>query len=116
MSMGKFSLASVLVDAKPRPAVELGREYVLFSAPLADKDPTLKSVFEDWSKAFSGLETFANAASQAGNGFRKINAADATLDMPIRFPNKLIGMGANFMDHLAEMGLATVKYDPMPIF
>lgn len=114
--MAKFLLASVLVDGKPRPAIALGEDYVFFPAPLSVQYPSLKAVFENWPKAFPQLEIFADAASPSGDNLEKIAAADAMLDMPIRFPNKLIGMGANFMDHLTEMGLPTIKYDPMPIF
>lgn len=114
--MQKFTLASIFVEGVPHPAIGLGSDYVRFSRELARDYPTLKAVFEDWSAAFVHIAEFAEQVSHSAKGSLRSAAVDVDLDMPIRFPNKIIGMGANFIDHLAEMGLPTVKYDPMPIF
>jgi 2-keto-4-pentenoate hydratase/2-oxohepta-3-ene-1,7-dioic acid hydratase in catechol pathway len=112
--MQKFTLASIFVEGVPRPAVGLGNGYVRFSVQLEADYTSLKTVFQDWPRAFSRITTFVDQLDRTPGSSILAGAAD--LDMPVRFPNKIVGMGANFIDHLAEMGLPTIRYDPMPIF
>jgi 2-keto-4-pentenoate hydratase/2-oxohepta-3-ene-1,7-dioic acid hydratase in catechol pathway len=112
--MQKFTLASIFVEGVPRPAVGMGNEYVRFSPQLEADYPSLKTAFQDWPRAFGRITTFVDQLDRTPGSSVVASAAD--LDMPVRFPNKIVGMGANFIDHLAEMGLPTVRYDPMPIF
>jgi len=112
--MQKFTLASIFVEGVPRPAVGIGNGYVRFSYPLEADYPTLKTVFQDWPRALERITTFVGQLERTPGSSILAGAAD--LDMPVRFPNKIVGMGANFIDHLAEMGLPTIRYDPMPIF
>ncbi len=119
--MSKFTLASLIVADGVRPAVCVGDDVFLFSEDLRAVYQDLKAVFCDWDKAFPRLQSFADACGRGQDaaslgGAVKLAAADATFDLPVRFPNKLIGVGANFNDHLAEMGLPEIRFDPMPIF
>lgn len=114
--MQKFQLASVLVGGAPRPAIGVLSGFQVFPPELSRDYPSLKAVFEDWSHSFGRLESYVEELGGSSGGPDWIPADDAILDLPVRFPNKLIAMGANFADHLAEMGLPTIKHDPMPIF
>jgi 2-keto-4-pentenoate hydratase/2-oxohepta-3-ene-1,7-dioic acid hydratase in catechol pathway len=114
--MQTFSLASVFVDTVAQPAIGLAGDFWLFPETLRAKYPGLKQVLEDWPVAFETLSKLAEACAANEAVAKRVAASGAHLDLPVRFPNKLIGVGANFIDHLAEMGLPTIRFDPMPIF
>jgi 2-keto-4-pentenoate hydratase/2-oxohepta-3-ene-1,7-dioic acid hydratase in catechol pathway len=114
--MPPFSLASLLIDGAPHPAIGLSGDYWLFPATLTATYPNLKTVFEDWTAAFAKLQTFAADCARDPGAAQRVPGSMAKLDLPVRFPNKLVGVGANYIDHLAEMGLPEIRYDPMPIF
>ncbi len=113
--MTAFTLASLLTDAGVRPAIGLADGYHPFPDALLGRFPTLKAVLEDWDAAFAALQTFADAAAN-NPASDVVPAADARLDAPVRYPNKLIAAGANYRGHLAEMGLPVVRFDPIPIY
>lgn len=110
-----FTLASVIIDGAPRPAVGLKDEYVLFPDTISARYPSLKAVLEDWPAAFETVKTFANDMASSTD-LTRIPAAQAQLDLPIRFPNKVIAAGANYKDHLTEMGLPVTRMEPIPVY
>ena len=114
--MTKFSLASLFVDGDAKPAICMSGDFWIFSESLRLKYPNLKAVFEKWKAAFADLREFAEVCRLDPATAEHISGAHAKLDLPVRFPNKLVGLGANYTDHLAEMGLPTIRFDPMPIF
>lgn len=113
--MLKFNLASLILDGAASPAIGLADRFWLFPASLRADYPDLKAVFVDWTVAFARLKQFA-ADCAAGGDVQSVAAAEAVFDLPVRFPNKLVGVGGNYYDHLEEMGLPIVRFDPMPIF
>lgn len=78
-----------------------------------------KSVYEllqNWSSSNEALQVLAREIRSNPAAFSKPKAVDAALATPIRFPNKLLAVGANYADHLEEMGLPVEKWVPMPFF
>lgn len=113
--MTEFTLASLLIDGAPVPAIGLRDGFHPLPEALRNRYPTTKAIFEQWEDAFPALQAFADDAAVRPADDR-VPADRARFDIPIRFPNKAIAAGANFRGHLEEMGLPVKKYDPLPVY
>ena len=112
----KFNLASVTVAGAVLPALGIEDWYYLFPETLQQRYAGIRAVIDDWATAFPVLAAFADQCAETPQSFSRIAAGDATLALPLRFPNKLISVGANYSDHLREMGLPVKRFEPMPMF
>jgi 2-keto-4-pentenoate hydratase/2-oxohepta-3-ene-1,7-dioic acid hydratase in catechol pathway len=104
---------ATLDDAKPALSFE-GMLYPLAAisaaagkaAPASNVD--LFAEWEKWKPVLAGL------ASSAANG--GIAPADAKLAAPLLYPGKVLCAGANYYDHMAEMGFPGVKKEAQRLF
>ena len=110
----KWSLATVEVAGTPVACIELAGDLYrlepsLARAGLAGK-ATLMSLFDDWPKASAALD----AATE------KLDAADRITPTrrlaPLLYPGKILCAGANYFDHLAEMGMPGAKKADQRLF
>jgi 2-keto-4-pentenoate hydratase/2-oxohepta-3-ene-1,7-dioic acid hydratase in catechol pathway len=102
-----FSLATLDIYGAPVAAVGVDKAFW----PLSQSDdgffatrPSVKDLLGDWPRAFAALTGFA-AGCAAGRVPRQhaIDEDAAPLALAIQYPNKLIAIGANYSDHVAEM-------------
>ncbi|KAG4257635.1 fumarylacetoacetate hydrolase domain-containing protein [Fusarium proliferatum] len=115
-----FGLATIRNADESLEAAVVIKQWVY---PLSSLDEsfhgrTVCDLLQDWSRAYSSLQQFA---SRVVNGDAqvvtdRIQLKDANFHTPIRYPNKLLAVGANYSGHLKEMGLSVEKWDPMPFF
>lgn len=117
-SMTRFTLATLQTSAGPRAAIGVDDSYYQLSEVSSKFGQTsVKTLLEDWSKSFPVLESLADdIASGRGVTARGISSTKADLLTPIIWPNKVVGVGANYVGHLKEMGLSTTKWKTMPFF
>lgn len=113
-AQSNWSLATVEASGAAIACIEVGGELYrlepsLARAGLAGKT-TLMSLFDDWSTASSALDAAAT----------KVDAADrvtATRRLaPLLYPGKILCAGANYFDHLAEMGMPGAKKEEQRLF
>ncbi|KAF5253105.1 hypothetical protein FANTH_1936 [Fusarium anthophilum] len=91
--------------------------------PLASLDESfhgriLFGLLQDWLSVYSSLQQLASRVVkwEGQIGIHRVQLKDTNFDTPIRYPNKLLAVGANYSGHLKEMGLPAEKWDPMPFF
>ncbi|KAF5537603.1 bifunctional 4-hydroxyphenylacetate degradation enzyme [Fusarium mexicanum] len=92
--------------------------YPLGSLDESFHSRTVFSLLQDWHLVYSSLQQLASAVVKRDGqvGVHRVQLKDANFDTPIRYPNKLLAVGANYSCHLKEMGLPAEKWNPMPFF
>jgi 2-keto-4-pentenoate hydratase/2-oxohepta-3-ene-1,7-dioic acid hydratase in catechol pathway len=114
-----FNLATLRLGAAQIPVIGTCGLYWPLSAArpagFPGLDTDIKGLFTDWPVLFPALTAFADACAE-GRVPRAsaIDEASATRALPLQYPNKLIAIGANYADHLAEMG-AKIDKTPHPV-
>jgi 2-keto-4-pentenoate hydratase/2-oxohepta-3-ene-1,7-dioic acid hydratase in catechol pathway len=90
-----------------------GRFFPLNLLPATPALPdSVAALFEDWERHGPQLERLA-ASCSAGAG---LSPADVRLLAPLRYPGKILCAGANYYDHLAEMGMPGAKKEDQRLF
>jgi|SRR5215212_1484423 len=112
MSGEAFQLGRALLEERPR-LVLRHRDRLLVLDALLDEagDATMTALIGDWDRWVARI-----AAALATRGERTPElAADALVWLPpVETPRKLICIGANYRDHIAEMGLDPSVRFPYP--
>ena len=91
-----------------------GRLYPLAALASAAGKPLAGStveLFADWEKTKPVLAALAASAAKSG-----IAPVDGRLAAPLRYPGKVLCAGANYYDHMAEMGFPGVKKEAQRLF
>ena len=71
-------------------------------------------LFTDWARTEPVLAGLAASAAQSG--VAHVDAASANLAAPLLYPGKVLCAGANYYDHMAEMGFPGVKKETQRLF
>ena len=71
-------------------------------------------LFADWTR--NGPIVAELAASAAASGVAHTDAALASYAAPLLYPGKVLCAGANYYDHMAEMGFPGVKKESQRLF
>jgi 2-keto-4-pentenoate hydratase/2-oxohepta-3-ene-1,7-dioic acid hydratase in catechol pathway len=108
-----WSLATVAVEGVPVACVEVGGSLYRLQPSLARTGlagmATVVDLFADWDRSraaiLAGLESLA--AEDIVTGPRLA---------PLLYPGKIICAGANYFDHLAEMGMPGAKKEDQRLF
>lgn len=107
-----WALATAQVGGQPTGCLRVGTRLY----PLAGLDPALPSqtidLFADWAASSRALE----AAAKAIEAGRKSDAVEGPLLAPLRYPGKVLCAGANYYDHMAEMGFPGTKKETQRLF
>ena len=91
-----------------------GRLYPLAALASAAGKPLPAStveLFADWENTRPVLAALAASAGTGG-----VAPVDAKLAAPLRYPGKVLCAGANYYDHMAEMGFPGVKKETQRLF
>lgn len=108
-----FALATVRHAGRTLGCIERGdRFYPLESAGDASLPGDVATLFADWSRHWPALERAAErCVAPAGL------ARDAvTVLTPLQYPGKVLCAGANYYDHLAEMGVPDLRKEAQRLF
>ncbi len=115
--MQAFTLATLKTPVGLKAAIGVQNKFYLISDLQSESDSTVRDLLANWPTSFSTLEQLA--ASIAGGASKSSSAIPeekADLATTVIYPDKLMAVGANYTSHLAEMGLPTEKWEPMPFF
>ena len=116
----RFSLATLFQDQGDVGAIEIGDRFwpldglIAGGADLAAA--SVKGLLERWPHALPQLEKAASDCADGKYPSLALLRASIKLATPIKYPNKLIAIGANYASHLSEMGMPVAKWSPMPFF
>lgn len=109
-----WALATVEIDGKALPCLQVDGRFFSFSALGAALPPSLVDLFIDWPRASVKLEDAA-ARIAKGGGPASLPAGVRVL-APLLYPGKILCAGANYYDHMAEMGFPGVKKETQRLF
>jgi 2-keto-4-pentenoate hydratase/2-oxohepta-3-ene-1,7-dioic acid hydratase in catechol pathway len=83
-------------------------------AGVALAGPALADLFADWPGQFAALQKLAAKAEAAGD--LALPAAGANVLAPLLYPGKILCAGANYYDHIKEMGVADTRKEAQRLF
>ncbi len=107
-----YALATVEHQGRTLACLEVHGRYVPLSSLPATLPDTVAGLFDQWSTHAATLQQLA-AACALGSG---LSPADVRLLAPLRYPGKILCAGANYYDHLAEMGMPGAKKEDQRLF
>jgi 2-keto-4-pentenoate hydratase/2-oxohepta-3-ene-1,7-dioic acid hydratase in catechol pathway len=111
----RFALATIATGAGRAGALVIGER--LWPLAALGLPRSVKEILEEWPVMLPRLEAVAESCADGRIGADAALALSTVrLDVPIAYPNKLLAIGANYSDHLAEMGLPTERWTPLPVF
>jgi len=109
-----YALVTVMHQGRPQPCLDVnGRFHPFATLPGAPALPdSIAALFDDWSRHDETLSRAA-AACAPGTG---LTADQVEVLAPLRYPGKVLCAGANYYDHLAEMGMPGAKKADQRLF
>jgi 2-keto-4-pentenoate hydratase/2-oxohepta-3-ene-1,7-dioic acid hydratase in catechol pathway len=103
-----YTLATFRHQNKPTPVIEVNRRYWPISTVAPDLIPAdsirgLMQLFDDWEQSRKRLASLAARLSSEGSP-GEIPAPQSADDIlaPLLYPNKLVMLGANYLDHMQQ--------------
>jgi 2-keto-4-pentenoate hydratase/2-oxohepta-3-ene-1,7-dioic acid hydratase in catechol pathway len=113
-----FALATAEIDGRPEACLETGGKLYSIAAAAArlglrGLGGNLVDAFSDWDKSFAALSALAEKAPGACADLAR---ASAPLLAPLRYPGKVLCAGANYYDHIAEMGVQDTRKEAQRLF
>ena len=110
-----WAIATALIDGQATPCLALEGQLYPFPALRAGLPVTTTALFADWPAAAATLQNQAILVA-AGKGQAPLDAGATTLLAPLLYPGKVLCAGANYYDHMAEMGFPGVKKETQRLF
>ncbi|SDR12249.1 2-keto-4-pentenoate hydratase/2-oxohepta-3-ene-1,7-dioic acid hydratase (catechol pathway) [Rhizobiales bacterium GAS113] len=106
-----WALATARIDGRATPCLRVdGRLHPLPTLAQAKGLPhSVVEILADWPRHESKLAALAATLGTQG-------AVEAELLAPILYPGKVLCAGANYYDHMAEMGFPGVKKETQRLF
>jgi 2-keto-4-pentenoate hydratase/2-oxohepta-3-ene-1,7-dioic acid hydratase in catechol pathway len=113
-----FALANVRTSDGERAALALDGDYFrLDRLDVGLTETRVRRLFDTWSHIYPLLVESARRCSNLGSRSPAfLDRGAFELLTPVKFPNKLICVGAVYRDHLQEFNLPAERWKNMPIF
>ncbi len=113
-----FALATAEIDGRPEACLETGgRLYPIAAAAarlgLHGVGRNLVDAFADWEKSFAALSALADKAASACADLARPSTPPLA---PLRYPGKVLCAGANYYDHITEMGVPDTRKEAQRLF
>ena len=113
-----FALATAEIDGRPEACLQAGGKLYPVAAAAArlglrGLGGNLVDAFSDWDKNFAALSALAEKAPGACADLAR---PAAPLLAPLRYPGKVLCAGANYYDHIAEMGVQDTRKEAQRLF
>ena len=113
-----WGLATIDTAGKPTACLVLDGKVYSLALLAAASGRTLPAatidLFADWAAMRPVLAQLA--AGAASSGVAAMDAGTAKFLAPLRYPGKVLCAGANYYDHMAEMGFPGVKKETQRLF
>ena len=115
-----FSLATAEISGRPEACIEAGGNLYPLAAAAArlgvgGLDGPLAGRFTAWDKSFAALSSMAEQAPRSCSDLAQPRAG-ARLLAPLLYPSKVLCAGANYYDHIAEMGVTDTRKEAQRLF
>jgi 2-keto-4-pentenoate hydratase/2-oxohepta-3-ene-1,7-dioic acid hydratase in catechol pathway len=111
-----WELATAHVSGKPTPCLRVGSRLYPFPALATGLPETAIGLFADWSASAARLDRIADEIEKGRRKPVAVDEASAGLLAPLLYPGKILCAGANYYDHMAEMGFPGVKKETQRLF
>ncbi|MFO0988385.1 MAG: fumarylacetoacetate hydrolase family protein [Alphaproteobacteria bacterium] len=113
-----FALATAEIDGRPEAYLQTGGKLYPIAAAAArlglpGLGGNLVALFDEWDKSFAALSALA---AKAPGACADLARASAPLLAPLRYPGKVLCAGANYYDHIAEMGVQDTRKEAQRLF
>jgi len=115
-----FTVAMAEIAGRPEACIETGGKLYPVATAAArhgvsspGNSPVLW--FADWARSFAALSALAEKAPGAW-GDIAVPLAGAKLFAPLTYPGKILCAGANYYDHIAEMGVPDTRKEAQRLF
>jgi 2-keto-4-pentenoate hydratase/2-oxohepta-3-ene-1,7-dioic acid hydratase in catechol pathway len=110
----RWSLATVPVGGTPVPVLEVGGRALDLREALARVGHSgvhaVVDLFSEWDRILPLLDAAAGSASELA----AVESAQRLA--PVLYPGKVLCAGANYFDHLAEMGMSDARKEDQRLF
>lgn len=104
MEIPAYRLGTVSVEGTSHPVAVAGESMINLAEALGVDGPdALLCAFADWENARGKIEAAVAEAAQV------IPPGEAEIQTPLMYPDKVICAGANYYDHVAEVGIENIK-------
>ena len=115
-----FALATAEFGGKPEACLEAGGTFYPLAASAArlglrGLEGNLVGCFAEWEKSFAAFATLTEKAPTACADLAR-PLSDTNLLAPLRYPGKVLCAGANYYDHIAEMGVPDTRKEAQRLF
>ncbi|HEX3937095.1 MAG TPA: fumarylacetoacetate hydrolase family protein [Xanthobacteraceae bacterium] len=108
-----WALATAKIDARPTACMRVDGKLFALAALDPSLPNTLVDIFADWPAYAPRLDRLAGSIDSK---IPAIPDGRATLLAPLLYPGKVLCAGANYYDHMAEMGFPDVKKETQRLF
>lgn len=109
-----WAVATANISGRAAPCLRVDGKLFPFTSLDAELPKSLAEIFADWP-AFAGrLERLAAACAKGTASPLAENSVQ--LVAPLLYPGKVLCAGANYYDHMAEMGFPDVKKETQRLF
>jgi len=115
-----FSIAVAEIAGRPEACIETGGKLYLAATAAArygvsSPGPTPIEWFSEWERVFPALAAIAENAPKLCADLA-VPLAGAKLRAPLTYPGKILCAGANYYDHIAEMGVPDTRKEAQRLF
>lgn len=115
-----FSIAVAEIAGRPEACIETGGKLYLAATAAArygvsSPGPTPIEWFAEWDRLFPALAAIAENAPKLCADLA-VPLAGAKLRAPLTYPGKILCAGANYYDHIAEMGVPDTRKEAQRLF
>jgi 2-keto-4-pentenoate hydratase/2-oxohepta-3-ene-1,7-dioic acid hydratase in catechol pathway len=112
-----FAIANLSTSSGERAALAIDNNYFRLDLVSFEWNTSVRAILDDWQRIYPGLVAAAQVCAREGPESRAfVSGTDAHLLTPVKFPNKLICVGAVYRDHLLEFNLPPERWKNMPMF
>lgn len=108
-----WALATAQVGGEANACLRVGGRLYPLPALDADLPKNAMALFADWPSSSARL---SELAADIASGKLDVPSTDADLLAPLLYPGKILCAGANYYDHMAEMGFPGVKKETQRLF
>lgn len=108
-----WALATASIEGTPTACLRVDGKLFALAALDPDLPKTLTGIFADWSAYAPRITRLAGAVDSKTAA---IPDGHANLLAPLLYPGKILCAGANYYDHMAEMGFPDVKKETQRLF
>lgn len=106
-----YALATVEHQGRSLACLQVQGRYFPLESLDASLPRGLSALYEAWPAHAARLDRLAAGCSSGG-----LAAADVRVQAPLQYPGKILCAGANYFDHLAEMGMPDAKKEDQRLF